>query len=1095
MKEETERNSRQASSDAAGAGSGRRTRSRPARSRPFVPAKLARPHLSSQVYARERLFERLDRAFRDHALCWIEGLPGAGKTTLALSWLEARGRPILWYQVDPGDNELPTFFHYLGLAIRNAAPGFRRPLPHLTPEYLGGIETFARRFFEECARRLPEDTVIVFDNIQEAGQGPLSDLLGTTLDAFPYDLKVLCLSRLDAPPCFARLRANGHLAHLDREVLRLSLEEAEELAVLRGSDRQAAASIHSRTQGWTAGLVLMLEQQDTGQGSAGSAGDPQALFDYFAGEVLRGFDEPTRDVLLKSALLPQMHTTDLQRLTSHHVGAKVLDDLVRRNYFTYRVSRDNPLYEYHPLFRAFLLARLSEAHSFESLVALRRQAAALLEERGHVEAAAQLWHQAGDSAALGRLVRDNAERLVGEGRMRQLESWLRSLPDELVAADPWLEFWLGNCRLAYDPAQARAHLERAYELFRNEDDVAGQYLAWASVIDTFVYEWGDFSLLDRWVGELEHLRARHPQYPSPAIEARVVMGMVGAVTWRFPCHPDASDWAERAMRIVVTNAGTRLAMLVGNHLVFYHLWDGQFPKAAAVIEVLRPSAPKLDRDPLALLHWYVLEAMYSFCAADHPGCMAAIEAGNRLAADTGVRLLDIYLNSQGVYSAVSIGDRRTARECAQRMVEAQPTRPLDKSLYYYMLASVEWLEGDSRLAIEHGDAAVQLAEVTHSTIGLGLCEMELAVTLFDAGRRDEAATYLARARESSRGRRFMEFLDDMHNARFSLEMGNEAASVKHLRRALRVGAEQGYANIPRWQPASMSRLCALALEHDIEPAYVSKLIEQRGLSPPDGVLGPERWPWAVRIRSLGGFSVQVNGTPLEFSSKGPRRTLELLKVLISQGARGVATESVADMLWPDVEGDAAHRSLKITVHRLRKLLGTEQAIRVQGGQMSLNPEHCWVDAWVFEHLLSEAETAARAGVERSESIDDQLERLLAYYHGPFLGDEPFNGWAINFRERLHGRLLRLIEDIGVGHEQTGDLGRAILCYQLGVELDGTCEPLHRRLMLTYHAMGRTLEAQAVFENFREAVHEQLNHEPSQRMTAEYKAVKEQARSG
>jgi hypothetical protein len=53
------------------------------RSTRFVPAlaKIARPTLPP-VYPRTRLFEALDEAFQRASVIWIEGPPGAGKTTL-----------------------------------------------------------------------------------------------------------------------------------------------------------------------------------------------------------------------------------------------------------------------------------------------------------------------------------------------------------------------------------------------------------------------------------------------------------------------------------------------------------------------------------------------------------------------------------------------------------------------------------------------------------------------------------------------------------------------------------------------------------------------------------------------------------------------------------------------------------------------------------------------------------------------------------------------------------------------------------------------------------------------------------------------------
>jgi ATP/maltotriose-dependent transcriptional regulator MalT len=54
-----------------------------------APAKVTRPTLP-QVLSRERLFKTMD-ALRRHPVVWVSGPAGSGKTTLAASYLEARG--------------------------------------------------------------------------------------------------------------------------------------------------------------------------------------------------------------------------------------------------------------------------------------------------------------------------------------------------------------------------------------------------------------------------------------------------------------------------------------------------------------------------------------------------------------------------------------------------------------------------------------------------------------------------------------------------------------------------------------------------------------------------------------------------------------------------------------------------------------------------------------------------------------------------------------------------------------------------------------------------------------------------------------------
>lgn len=112
-----------------------------------VSAKV-RPPRVVEVYPRRRLFRILDTVHKAHRIAWLAGPPGAGKTTLVSSYVEARGLPCLWYQIDAGDDDIASFFHYFNQALQVASPRHRKPLPCLTPEDLPTLGVFARRYFQ-----------------------------------------------------------------------------------------------------------------------------------------------------------------------------------------------------------------------------------------------------------------------------------------------------------------------------------------------------------------------------------------------------------------------------------------------------------------------------------------------------------------------------------------------------------------------------------------------------------------------------------------------------------------------------------------------------------------------------------------------------------------------------------------------------------------------------------------------------------------------------------------------------------------------------------------------------------------------------------
>ena len=113
-------------------------------------AKISRPRLHD-VLPRARLFALLDEACSRPAV-WLCAQPGAGKTTLIASWLEARKRPGIWYQVDAADADPASFVYHLCLAAQPDARADKgsagKTLPLRTPGYLQDLRGFARRCWQ-----------------------------------------------------------------------------------------------------------------------------------------------------------------------------------------------------------------------------------------------------------------------------------------------------------------------------------------------------------------------------------------------------------------------------------------------------------------------------------------------------------------------------------------------------------------------------------------------------------------------------------------------------------------------------------------------------------------------------------------------------------------------------------------------------------------------------------------------------------------------------------------------------------------------------------------------------------------------------------
>lgn len=1059
--------------------------------------RLTPPRLPRHTLLRPRLTERLLLA-RDYRLLLLQAGTGYGKST-ALAALAGAEYPLVWYHLEADDAD--PFVLLLHLLT-----GVRLVLPQLSNNPLALLEEWERMGINEAVWTAVVDALLgeivaiatdtplllVLDDAHRLNRSSETlRLLDRLIGRAPANLHVILASRYPLQlPSLLSWRVRDEVLEIGQDELAFTPEET--LALFREQyhyelNQEDANLLMEQVEGWPIALPLIWRRLQQAEGStvAGALGQlsnsASDLFAYLAQEVLQQQPRDVRHFLEATAVLRQMTAAICDRIREANDSAQLLAHLLHHGLFV--IERGEGQLRYHYLFRDLLYQQLAPARRQE----LHRRAAACYAHEGEAEEAIYHFLAAEAYEEAAALLVASGRSLIQAGRLDRLESWLGSLPPDVLHEQPVLLSFLG------DGARLRSRFDEALGWYR-QAEARSRALGDAAAIGQALRGQARVYLDTVNPSRAEHLLQEALRL-SDGQEDRESRARLLELLAENLLNQGRLNQAQRyqleARALREQEAATaELSLRV-------LLRTGRLDQARRLLEervaveqeqpVLRPRS---HRETMLLLA--LILAFQGEREAAQRWAVAGTERGRELNAPfvTAVGLM-----RQG-HAWLLDKNEQGYREAARRFQEAvaiseQIQVPRLRVEAGWGLTEAYGFAGEVARAETVASAAMAIARSAGDEWVEACIRVTLGATYVLSGRLEEAAAALAAAATAFRscadpyGEAVVRLWQALLWQRLDDTPRLERDLVALL--ALAEGNDYGYLFTRKTligppDPRVLVPLLLFARDSETlarTPAahYAARLLARIGLSHLQNHPG-----YCLRIQTLGSFRLWRGAEEVEPGAWERKKSRQLLHLLLTYRETLLEREQIVEMLWPELDGEAGLRDFKIAYSTLSRVLEPERdrnapsayVVR-DGSRYGLRAEaDMWLDSAVFHEEVSAGD---RLWEREREAALACYRRALALYHGDFLQEYPYAEWCSEERERLVTLYLRTAERVADALLAAGEWEEAIAASQALLARDDCWEQAYRVQMVAYIELGNRAQAVRTYQRCEARLQHELGVAP------------------
>ena len=605
-------------------------------------SKITPPRLQ-RIVELPRLLEMLDRE-REKRLILVLGQAAQGKSTLITSWVNRSTIPVAWLNLGKEESEPLNLYYLLVQSLQGILDGPN--LSHLFeyPTISMGPRDERSRYFEwasELYAAIQFPVRIVLDGLDCLSSDDRTlRFLQVLVDEARENIHLVAMSRSIPSLEVERLRMDREAVLIDNNALAFSVEETKAFfKEICGISLQSelAHKVHGLTEGWVGGLILLWEslrglpqKEALRQLSDGLVPHFRLdLFQYFGEAIFASQPKEVQEFLMHSSILDVIEPRFAGDLSGMENCEEICQDLAARNLFVQTIYHEKKglMLRYHQLFKDFLRSKFETATNQEERRFWFVRTGSLLEEAESPESAIHFYLEAGEFSKAVRVIEKVGLSALKEERTGDVSQWLQAIPEDLFEEKPWLSLYRCMTR-RFTAMEENSHvLQRIIPQFKKIEDLKGQLLSYAFLIEASFMRGFFVISLDSLLKEGEDLLASAKSeeyfYERTVLLNQISLGLMAT-------NPRKGFWAFRDVHDAAVQLKSKpLQIIALSHAICCLAFSGEFGQTDEYIKKIGKLMKKCTHPEMSALYHMARSVLFL-----HKGDLAAAAEAIHMAQTT-----------------------------------------------------------------------------------------------------------------------------------------------------------------------------------------------------------------------------------------------------------------------------------------------------------------------------------------------------------------------------------------------------------------------------------------------------------------------------